>query len=139
MTDYSTIVETVRETASWEECLPFRLAPLVGAQMNMGGQEYRPANGIFRQKERDFPLICGKNPCLNEYQNEYQTALDRYVPIKTVTAGLLKTLKKTRREPSNLARFRPSPPASKSLDFRRILAPLGPPNTPFATGMNTKS
>jgi len=92
--DYSTIVETVRETTNWEECLPFRLAPLVGAQMNLGGQEYRPANGIFRQKERGFPLIRRKNPCLNEYQNEYQTALDRYVPIKTVTAGLLENSQK---------------------------------------------
>jgi len=76
--EYSTTVETVRETASWEECLPFRLALLVGAQMNLGGQDYRPANGNFGQKERDFSLICRKNPCLNEYQNEYQTALERF-------------------------------------------------------------
>ena len=117
--DYSTIVETVRETANWEECLPFRLALLVGAQMNLDGQEYRPANGIFRQKERDFPLIHLKNPCLNEYQNEYQTALGRYVPIKTVTAGLLENSQK------NIAKTKqPSPIptlASKLLQISYLL------------------
>ena len=74
------------------EChLKFQLVGCCGAGvLNLGGQEYRTANGIFRQKERDFPLIRWKDPCLNEYQ----TALDRYVPIKTVTAGLLEDSQK---------------------------------------------